>query len=226
MPISNKLDELFRRHAGSIPVSYLRALAYHESGFNPRIVNPKSNATGLFQITSVALADFNREQGTRHELTELTDPDLVTRVAVRHLGNVIKVYGSVASLKPDWTSRRFIELLTLGWNAGHNAVVRLVKSLEAQGIPQERVTVDTVGQLASKLRVPYVSEPARLAWAKAVATSALSPLPGTGNVATAPQGPATLRAAARPLLLAAAVVGTGIVAFNALEGAAGRRVPA
>ena len=225
MPISNKLDDLFGRNAGSIPVFYLRALAYHESGFNPQNVNPKSNATGLFQITSVALADFNKASGTNHGMAALVDPNLATKVAVRHLSAIINLYATVASLRADWSSRRFIELLTFGWNSGHNAVVRLAKLLEAQGVKGERVTVDTVGQLAGKLKVPYVSEPARISWAKTVASTALTPLgPGPNVASFFPR--TSFVAAAQPLLLAAAVLGAGVVAFNALGETHGRRAHA
>jgi hypothetical protein len=225
MPISNKLDDLFARNAGPIPVFYLRALAYHESGFNPQNVNPKSNATGLFQITSTALADFNKANGTNHGMAALVDPNLATQVAVRHLSAILKLYGAIPSLRPDWNSRRFVELLTFGWNSGHNGVARLAKMLEAQGVGGERVTVDTVGQLAGKLKVPYLSEPARITWAKAVANTALTPLGPGAPVASSSLRPGLIDAA-RPLILAAAVLGAGVVAFNAIGDTHGRRAHA
>jgi hypothetical protein len=226
MPISTKLDGLFARHAGPIPVPFLRALAYHESGFNPRNVNAKSNATGLFQITAVALADFNRQNGTKHGLADLVDAELATRVAVRHLGEILKLYATVSSLRPDWTSRRFLELLVFGWNSGHNGVARLAKALEAQGIGADRVTVDTVGQLATTTKVPYLSEPARISWAKTVATTALTPLPGEAVAASPTSARPGFAAVATPVVLAAAVVGAGVLAFNLLGSVSERRVHA
>lgn len=210
MPIATNLDDLFGRYAGPIPLPYLRALAYHESGLNPRNVNPKSNATGLFQITAKALADYNKASGTAHRLAELVNPELATKVAVRHLAAILKLYSEVPSLRPDWASRRFIELLTFGWNSGHNGVARLAKALEAQGISGDRVNVDTIGQLAAKTAVPYLSEPARISWAKTVARSTLSaPSPRGPLVAVPPRG-ALPKAA--PTLLAIALMG-GVVAF-------------
>ncbi|HEY0714893.1 MAG TPA: transglycosylase SLT domain-containing protein [Polyangia bacterium] len=225
------IEQLLARHAGTIPLTYLRALARHESGFNPQNVNPKSNATGLFQITSIALADFNRANGTKHTLADLAEPELATRVAVRHVGAVLQAYAVVPSLRGDWTNRRFLELVTFGWNSGHNAVVRLAKLLEQQGITGERITVDTVHQLAVKLKVPYLSEPSRLAWAKTVATTALTPAGARPNVAAVvpslrPSPGTSSASAVTSALLAAVVAGLGILAFKALGDGQAGRVPA
>lgn len=163
-------DPLFARHAGPIPQGYLRALAYKESGFRPDIVHPRSRATGLFQITTPALTSFNQRAGTALSLEHLVNPEVNTKVAVQHLVTVMDVYRRYRSLQPDWSSRRWIELLTLGWNAGHNALARIAEKMEASGIPPERITVDTVSQVAAGLgAAKYVADPARVAWAKSVA---------------------------------------------------------
>ncbi|MDX2087863.1 MAG: transglycosylase SLT domain-containing protein [Kofleriaceae bacterium] len=163
-------EALFARFAGAIPQAYLRTLAYKESGFRPDVVHPRSRATGLFQITQTALDGWNRAKRTKHTLTHLKDPALNTQVAVHHLGNVIAGYKRVRSLNPDWTSRRWLELLTLGWNAGHNAIIALAKKLEAAGIPPARVTVEAASELARVTgRGKYVADPARVGWAKSVA---------------------------------------------------------
>jgi hypothetical protein len=102
-------------------------------------------------------------------------------VAVHQLGNVVNVYRRYRSLVPDWSSRRWVELLTLGWNAGHNAIATLAAQMEAAGMPPERITVDTVSQLARATgRAQYVADPARVSWAKSVATLFL----GGGEVPT------------------------------------------
>ena len=132
---SSPFEPVFARFAGAIPQSYLRSLAYKESSFNPNNVHPQSHATGLFQITSTALQGFNSAKGSALQLTHLKDPILNTQVAVHHLGNVVNAYRRVRSLAPDWTSRRWLELLTLGWNAGHNAIISLASKMESSGIP-------------------------------------------------------------------------------------------
>lgn len=162
-------DVLFAEHAGSIPVEYLRALASNESGLDPHSVNPRSNATGLFQITQVALDAYNARHGPQYKLADLVDPTLNTTVAVDHIGRILLLYDEHPALKPDWSSRRFVELLTFGWNAGHNGVAWLVGKLEASGIPPDRITIDTVSQLAGQVtRNPNLTSLARVAWAKLV----------------------------------------------------------
>ncbi len=166
---------VFARYAGVVPENYLRVLAYKESGFRPDVVHPQSKATGLFQITNVALQSFNQRNGTSFQLPQLVDPDLNTRVASQHLAGVINVYKKYPSLQPNWNSRRWLELLTLGWNAGHNAVASIVGRMEATGLPADRINADTVSQAAAAIggKAKYVGNTSRVAWAKSVASKFL-----------------------------------------------------
>jgi hypothetical protein len=161
----------FARYSGVVPENFLRILAFKESGFRPEVVHPKSHATGLFQITSTALNTFNQRNNTKVGLAQLVDPDLNTRVASQHLAGVINVYKKYRSLQPDWTSRRWLELLTLGWNAGHNAIANIAGRMEAAGIPNERINIDTIRQTAESVggSSKYVADPARVSWSKSVA---------------------------------------------------------
>lgn len=164
-------DDLFAQNAGPIPQTFLRSLAYRESSLRPDMVHPTSHATGLFQITTSALTSFNDRQGSGFQLAHMVDPALNTKVAVDHLKSIVAVYRRYRSLQPDWTSRRWVELLVLGWNAGHNAVARLAAQLEASGLPNDRITVDTVGDLArSSGTAKYVGDAGRISWAKSVAS--------------------------------------------------------
>jgi hypothetical protein len=186
---TSPFEPIFARHAGAIPQPYLRSLAFKESGFRPEVVHPRSRATGLFQITATALKSFNDANRSELALPHLTNPEMNTRVAVHHLKSVINVYRRYRSLAPDWSSRRWVELLTLGWNAGHNAVAALAAQMEASGIPSERITVESVSELARATgRAPYVADPARVTWAKSVASLFLgggeAPAPGNGLMAS------------------------------------------
>ncbi|MDX2023245.1 MAG: transglycosylase SLT domain-containing protein [Deltaproteobacteria bacterium] len=206
-------EPIFAKYAGAIPQAYLRTLAYKESSFKADVVHPQSNATGLFQITSICLQGFNKAKGTALKLAQLKDPNLNTIVAVYHLGHVIGVYAQVRSLKPDWTSRRWLELLTLGWNAGHNAIIGLAKQMEASGLPPERITVDSASQLARATgKGKYVAEPDRVAWSKSVATMFL----GGGII---PTGKSRLRQLASMLPALPAAKGGGIAVAFALAAA-------
>jgi hypothetical protein len=159
-------EALFAEHAGDLPVALLRALAFHESSFNPRDVNP-AGAFGLFQITRPALDGYNVRHGTTHEPADLLDPELNTTIAVDHLQRILATYAPHPALKADWASRRFVELLVFGWNAGHNGVVRIVGRMEATGLPPDRITIDTVSQLAAP--GTHLASPKNVGYAKAVA---------------------------------------------------------
>ncbi len=166
---------VFARYAGVVPENYLRVLAYKESGFRPDVVHPQSKATGLFQITNTALSSFNQRNATSLQLPQLVDPDINTQVASQHLAGVINVYKKYRALQPDWNNRRWLELLTLGWNAGHNAVAQIVGRMEATGLPVDRINVDTVSQAAAAIggKAKYVGDSARVAWSKSVAAKFL-----------------------------------------------------
>jgi hypothetical protein len=174
-PQTSTLDLVFAKYAGLVPETFLRTLAYKESSLRPDAVHPTSKATGLFQITSTALNSFNQRNGTNYQLQQLVDPDLNTKVASQHLASIINGYKKLRSLKPDWTNRRWLELLILGWNAGHNAVASIVSRMESSGIPDERINVDTVSQAAATIggKAKYVGDSGRVAWAKSVASKYL-----------------------------------------------------
>lgn len=162
------IKSLFTKYGGVIPAAYLNVLAKKESGHDPRIVNPKSHATGLFQITPPALNAYNQRNGTKVVFAQLFDPDLNTRVAADHLKAVVRSYKRIKSLTTNWSDPRWVALLTLGWNAGDGAVTTLAQQLEAQGVP---VTVDTVSRAAvsgGKL-TRFAADQGRVAWAKQVA---------------------------------------------------------
>lgn len=163
------LRAIFAKYGGEIPAAYLATLAKKESGHNPAIINPASHATGLFQITMPALSAYNKRNGTAWTLSQLFDADRNTMVAADHLKAVVRSYRRFKSLTPDWSSRRWVELLTLGWNAGDGAITTVAQQLDAAGRP---VTVDTVSQAAAaapSALTRYIAEPGRVQWSKQVA---------------------------------------------------------
>lgn len=162
---------LFQRYApDGVPETYLLALASRESSLDPTLVNPKSRATGLFQITDTVLRDYNAKRGTSFKLDDLRTPELATAIATWHIGRIVKLLAKHPATRPDFTSRRFVEILTFGWNAGQNGVAGLVGALEAQGVPNERVTIDALRDAAEAAgRGPYLTDQNRVAWAKSVA---------------------------------------------------------
>jgi soluble lytic murein transglycosylase-like protein len=51
-----------------------------ESGWNANAVNKKSGATGLGQITQIALQDFNRMNKEKYTIEDMKDPQANMRV--------------------------------------------------------------------------------------------------------------------------------------------------
>jgi membrane-bound lytic murein transglycosylase MltF len=150
--MANPFQKLLAEMAAGIPARYLAAVADHESSFDPKAVN--GHATGLFQITTVVLKDYNAQHGTTYTRADLLDPILNTRIAVDHIHRIIDLYSAIPALRPDWTSRRWVELLTLGWNAGHSAVARVAQQMKKAGVPPERTTIDTVHSAAVAMQYP------------------------------------------------------------------------
>lgn len=198
-------DRAIVTFAGDIPVGFLRALAQHESSFDPHIANP-AGAYGLFQITKPVLVDFNAHNGTNHTTADLVQSAaLNTQIAVDHLDRILALYTRHPALQTDWTSRRFVELLVFGWNVGHNAVAGLVGRLERAGVPSAAITVDSLSQVAARFTHNQLLSSARhVAFAKAVAATFL----GAPDQTPGPRVAA--RAAAASLLLGMGLLGLGL----------------
>ena len=161
------LDPIFRQYGRGLPLAYLRALATAESGLTP------THPMGVLNITTVALKEYNA-----HNLAvaagHLAQPQIATTVASWILREVIASYRkhhpNAPTLREDWASRDFVELLTAGWNAGYSearGVGLVARYLTARGLP---VTLDTVWQYAAAAgAVSWLSNPAKHAFARKVA---------------------------------------------------------
>jgi len=174
-PTSTEYDPVFVKYAGSIPVAYLRALAYRESGLKPHATTNASNpnaARGLLQVVGVVREDYNRVHGTHYQPDDLWDTDINVKIAVDALHRIMAAIGRhpSANLHPDWNNPEFVKLLTAAWNAGFSdsgGVGKVASYLEARGMP---VTHDAVIANASAAgAVSYVGNAQRAAWHRSVA---------------------------------------------------------
>ncbi len=174
--LTRRFDDLFARHGDRIPVPYLRVLANAESGMRP------NDPLGLINITSIALADFNRRHPeTVIKAAQMRDPATNIRVAADTLRQIIGSYernhDDLPNLRTDWTNPRFVQLLTLGWNAGHSelsGVGRVLRYLKAQPAAQRPtdITIDAVFAAARAAQATeHLSNRRKLDYSKGVAAA-------------------------------------------------------
>ncbi len=170
-------DALFAEYGSGIPVPYLRALAWRESGMNPRANS--GPAWGLLQVVEVVRKDYNERHGTSYERRELLDPAVNIAVASDVLARIIYGYGrfhpEAINLQVDWGNPLFVELLTFGWNAGYSergGVGRAASHLTRRGF--DDFTIDDIFGVAKQAGVrPHLSNPRKVTFSKGVTTQYL-----------------------------------------------------
>lgn len=171
--LSTEYDPIFRRYAGHLPVAFLRALAYRESGLNPSSVMPGSTnaARGILQVVGVVREDFNAANGTSYTADDLLNPDVNVKIAAGLINRIVGYYAKHPSrnLHEDWSNPEFVKLLVAGWNAGFSesaGVGKVASYLEARGVP---VTHDSVyANAAAAGGVTYLQTADRRAWQRSV----------------------------------------------------------
>jgi hypothetical protein len=145
--------------ASGVPVPFLRAQAFHESGLKADAKpGPEwhSSARGLFQILNFNREAFNKEMGENITEDGMYDPMNNARVAAWLHRKVAKAYSNtgIEPLKSGWfvpDPTAYAGLVALGWTAGHNGVIEVVRKLNEKGFKPERINADTVIDAAGVL---------------------------------------------------------------------------
>ena len=170
------LDAVVLDHAKLAPPALVRSVIENESSGDPDNVNPKSGATGLMQIVRSVLKDYNLAHGETWTMEDMKDPDKNLTVGVDHLERIAKSLSrNHPSLPLDFGSRRFVELVILGWVNGYSeagGVGNVVGKMEAAGVPADKITADSVAEMAPGVlpNTRFSAEmPAKVKWAKKVA---------------------------------------------------------
>ncbi len=167
-----QFDPAFDRYRGTLPIEYVRALVERESNGQPSV--RAGSAIGLMQIVPVVLTDYNKRHGTAYWSEHLADPAINVAIGCELLRLIVESYRKnhprITTLQADWNNLRFVELLTLGWNAGFSeagGVGRVARHLEALGAVE--LTVEQVSAHAKLAGASkYLSNPAKVVWCKSV----------------------------------------------------------
>ena len=175
--LTRQFDATFERYRDRIPLAYMRALASRESSFDPS--DTEGAAWGLMQVTPVVLRSWNKRTGENVKRGQLLDPDTNVKIAADTLNRIVRAYNAnhPAVLGEDWNSRRYVELVTAGWNAGWSqaaGVQRVVTYLQQKTRRMRgdapSITVDEVQKNAAAAgAVRWLAMPDRLRWWKSVA---------------------------------------------------------
>jgi hypothetical protein len=211
--ISKEFDPLFGSiGTGIIPVEFLRVLAFNESSLHPgditivkdgKRLDPQKldqktletrGAHGLFQTMAEVLKDYNLLHGTKYKLTDVSDPkhpELGAKIGIELLERIVRAYNkNHPTLGMNWGDPRWVALVVQGFNAGYSeagGVGHVVSALEKLGIPKERVTVDAVSEVAPKVKGSrFLSEPARVRYAKHVADQYMREIGSANRVKPSP----------------------------------------
>lgn len=170
-PISTKWDSLFSKHAGRVPVPFLRALAKRESDMNPN--DTRGPAWGLMQIVEVVRNSWNkRNPGQAISRGQLLDPNTNVKLATNLLNRIAIAYAKHPdpNMKPNWSSPEFVKLVLAGWNSGYSeggGVGRVAKYLEARNIPVTHDNVFAYAGAAGATR--HLQNPGKQRWQRGVA---------------------------------------------------------
>ena len=149
-------DVLFRTYGGTLPVPFLRALAWHESRMKAVDTHPGSGARGLLQIKDVVRLDYNERNKTAYQPADLDRPEVNIALAASLLRRIATSYAKnhPRTLAEDWTDPRYVKLVVLGWNRGYSekaGVGFVVGKLEAEGWPAKSITAQSVVENAQRL---------------------------------------------------------------------------
>jgi hypothetical protein len=137
-PLRRTYDAVFHRYRGPIPIEYMRALAKHESSFNP--ANTRGAAWGLMQVVEKVRISYNERRGTSYTRQDLLNPDVNVKIASDLLRRIIVAFGKHPdrNMQADWRNPEWVKIFTAGWNSGYSeraGVGRVATWLEEHGIP-------------------------------------------------------------------------------------------
>lgn len=158
--LTRQFDSIYRAQCGRVPVEYLRALAHQESRSNPG--ETKGACWGLLQVCPCVLESYNERFGTSWSMgTDMLRADRNAQVACELIqripGFYVKQHPRAFPGGFSFTSRRHVELLTMGWNAGWSesrGVSGAIGKLLSFGYGPSQITIDAISRASRAGRFP------------------------------------------------------------------------
>jgi len=174
MALPRTYDPIFSRHAGALPVTYLRALSSRESSMNPG--DTGGMAWGLMQVIEDVRTSYNSRFGTNYSRQDLLDPDVNVRIASELINRIAsdyeKFHPGVPNMQTNFGNPEFVKLLTAGWNSGYSEVAgvgKVASWLQSQGIPVTHDNVIDYAAQAGGTRYLYENAEGTRNWQRSVA---------------------------------------------------------
>lgn len=164
---SSQWTELANRYGMmySIPPALILALIDLESGGDPSKVaaDPRSNATGLMQITGVVIKGYNERHDASLTRADMVDPETNIKLGAETIRRIALVYKKYNGLEPKWQDPSYVGLVVMGWNMGYSrksGVSYVLSRMQAAGVPKSQWSPKTVHESALQLKnvSPWIRE--------------------------------------------------------------------
>jgi hypothetical protein len=152
---TGSFDSVFRRNCPGVPVPYLRALAKHESDFNP--LDAEGPAHGLLQVVEKVRIGFNDRFGTSFSRADLLNPEINATIACELIARIARVLPANHPRSfpvPSWLDPRFVGLVTFAWNAGFSEAAGMgfvIGEMERAGFRSQDINIESVHNFAQGL---------------------------------------------------------------------------
>ena len=228
MGISNKYDNIFEKFRGTIPLSYLRALAFSQSNLNA--AKSFKGAAGLFMISDAALRAYDKKypiaatnQSIERKSSDLADPILNTRIAVWILGNIIKYFSThyPKTMSENWNDPTYAAVVTLAFNVGYTEPQGIGAAIKALESKPDKFSMESLVQVAKEIKLDASKYSDKMvSYAKTVANLYVADLGGKAPVKapgppTSTDSPTALPKSRRGMgtLMLLPVLGLGALVF-------------
>lgn len=156
MGISTEYDGVFEKFRGSIPLSFLRVLAFSQSQMNTK--KSIQDSAGLFMISEAAMKAYDKKfpsfmPPSPHKLTDLTNPSFNTAIAVWIISNIVKYYATryPKTMTENWNSPLYVAIIAYSFTVGYSEPKGVGSALKKFESNPSKLSLDSLAQVAKEL---------------------------------------------------------------------------